>query len=275
VCALRQGDGPEHVEQITTTIEETRADGRFRVPFHPHYRTASATLLVELEERGYRHLVTPWFSPSASHDLGDVAVEPVRTLAFRALDADGAPIAGAFARVEGPYWSGRSEPTDTEGEGVIRFVPGRPSTVRVSAAGYRDRLVEIAPDEERVELVLEALAMLDVRLTGSAAALERMDRLVVTAAGALFVWSAADWDDGPAELQLDLGATPIPTRRHRDGVPFQAEYDARSDGFYRLAGIAPGVPLELEVPGDDGRVLAVRGTTLAPHEWQALEIELE
>jgi hypothetical protein len=168
-----------------------------------------------------------------------------------------------------------SEPSDADGILALDWVPARPTSVRVSAAAHEDRVVELADDAAFLEVALERLAVLDVQVTGSPAALADVGELAVTAARGIFTGGEDAWADGSADTQVVLGATPLSERQVRGGLCFRAELDAQPGAHYRLAGIAPDVPLALEVRARDGRVLAVRTTQLAAHEWQALEIPLD
>ena len=74
-----------------------------------------------------------------------------------------------------------------------------------------------------------------MQLTGSPDALDRVETLDVTAEGPLYAWTSPDWDGGPAEMQVELGATQPGVRR---GEPcFQAEFGGRAEGRYIVAGV--------------------------------------
>jgi len=266
----RLGSTPEALNDITTGSFQCRADGRFRIRIIDHYDSGSLTLRVESEGVGYLRLETPVFTPAAGLDLGDLQLEPVRAVAFTAHDPNGSPIEGAFARIDGLPWSQRGASTGADGKGSLTFAPDRSVDVRVSAPGFADR-VQRVPLEESAEFVLEPLAVLDLQLAAPLAAQAAKVRL--TSDRSAFVWDDhGDWDD-VADVQVELGGIKFnerlgPKADGRREYSFQHQYD----GHYHLVGLAPDVPVTVEVLDEQGRVLASDSVSVASQSTAKLAL---
>jgi len=226
-------------------------------------------LRVEAEGHGYLDLETPDFVPAGGRDVGELVLEPLRALAFTVRDPEGAPIEGAFARVEPVLVARRSARTGPDGAGKLAFAPDREVEVRVSAGGYADR-VSAAPLAGALDVVLEPLATLDIALVGSLP--EQADRVRVSAARAAFVWDESGWDE-PADLQAELGGSRPAVRRGpmSDGRR-EYEFGLLRYGRVRLVGLVPDVPLTIEALAPDGRVLAAGTATAGSRARTALEL---
>ncbi len=268
-CELRYGHPVGEGNMTSSAGADCRADGRFRIPLRTWDGWCELTLRVEAPGVGFLHQAPPRFDPRAGLDLGELLLEPCRVLAFRVRDPRGRPLAGVFARVDGAAWSFASAPTDAEGRGTLGFVPERPVALRFGALRHADRVVTVAGESE-LEVELEPLATLELRLTGARAG--EAEDVLVTAPRAAFVQDATGWERAPG-LRVGSG----------DGYPFMRAVGAPSEplsyafkwsaaGTLALVGLVPGVPLTLEVRGLEQRVLAVSTHTAAPMEWATLEI---
>jgi len=256
---------------------ETARDGSFRVPISPDLEAPSgaSTLLLEVDGRAYARTEIPRVDLAAGIELGDVRTERVHALEFHVRDSRGAPLAGARARV-GPSFSfhGRlfddSDSvqhfalTDERGVGVLAFAPERALELQVAALGHVTQIVTAQPGPPS-DVVLEPLALLEVRLRG---AISAQARLRVTAERSPFVWT----DEGEAaQEQVQLGASD-PTRVRLGGR--QLDFDARDDGRFVLVGLRARELLQIEAQDENGRVLATRSVSLEPAEWASVELEL-
>ena len=241
-------------------------DGRFRIPLDTDNDHASASLRIDGNELGHRLEEVPDFQLAAGRDVGDLVLEPTRTLEFRALDSEGRPIKGAFARVEGTSWLEYSEPTDEQGRAELDYVPEVGAQLRFAAFRYADHVETIEPDA-RPEVRLERLAVLDVRLTGATTSAAQV---IVTGASRPFAWQAID--DSEVDVQCKLGAA-APSAQRLDG--HQWGFSSTRDGHYVFVGLRPDSPFEIDVQDASGRSLAVRAASVAAGEWQRLEIALD
>lgn len=272
-CQLRVGRAESLVHEETLRFA-CRADGRFRIPCHGVEESpggedwGSFTLRVEAEGHGYLDHETPAFAPADGLDLGELELEPLRALAFTVRDPQGTPIEGVFARVEGPFRGKRVPLTGADGSGVLELVPDRAVDVRFSAFDHADRVVRADP-REALEVVLEPLSVLDLRLVGSLVG--QANRVRLSSERAAFVWDESDWDER-ALLQVELGSIhPVARRAGAIGKRWEYEFQHQYDGRFHLVGLVPYVPITVEVLDPDGRVLAV-GTVSA---GAALRTELE
>ncbi len=267
---LRIANEGEPAEEIRTRGFLCRTDGRFRIPGQATGERASLTILVESAEHGYLRRETPDLRPATGHDLGELVLEPLRALAFTLRDPAGMPLEGGFARVDGPSWTKRAPLTDAEGSGVLDLVPDRPVEVRFSALAHADRVVRADPGNA-LEVVLEPLAVLELALLGSAGV--RAERLLVSAEHEAFVWDTSGWD-GSAELQLELGGLKPPVRRV-PGIPgqrFEYEFRLSPASRFELVGLAPDLPLTIELLDADGHALDVDTLAVARGQRAALEL---
>ncbi len=274
-CQRRLGMAAERPGEEKTLVEEEtltfvcRADGRFRIPNKNRGDWSSITLSVEAEQLGTLRLDTPDFVPAEGRDLGDLVLEPLRGFEFRVHDPQGAPIEGAFARVEPILLARRSASTGPDGSGKLAFAPDREVDVRVSAAGYADRVCR-APLTGPLDVVLEPLAVLEIGLVGSLP--EQADRVRVSAERSAFVWDDSKWDER-ADLQAELGGSRPGMRRGpaSDGH-FEYEFGLLRYGHVRLVGLVPDVPLTIEALAPDGRVLAASAASVASQARSTLEL---
>jgi RNA polymerase sigma-70 factor (ECF subfamily) len=264
------GPTDQSATEIHGSVVACTTDGRFRIATPSHGDWCTLTLLFEAEGHGYREIETPPFAPADGRDLGEIVLEPVRALAFTVRDPEGAPIEGAFARIDGRAWSRRSGNTGANGAGTLAFAPEREFELRVSAANFADRVQHVA-EPGSLEVVLEPLTILDIQLVG--ALIEQAERVRLSAEHAVFVWDASDWDE-PAKLQVELGAIG-PNVRRWPAVPGQRheyEFQHQYDGHYHLVGLVPDVEVLVEVLDKDGRVLALQTTSVARETRRALEL---
>jgi RNA polymerase sigma-70 factor (ECF subfamily) len=244
-----------------------RADGRFRIPSKTSGDWGELTLVVEAQDHGYLRHESPAFVPAEGLDLGELVLEPLRALEFTVRDPQGNPIAGAFARVDGPSWRKRGPLTGADGSGVLELFPDRAADVRFSAFGYAERVLRIEPGS-RPEVVLEPLAVLAIHLGEPSAV-----RVRLSAESAAFVWDSSGWGEG-AESQIQLGRTKLAARRtpSESGQPFEYELGVPPDGRLELAGLTPDLALTLESLDGDGRSLSV--ATASVGSGQRMELEL-
>lgn len=267
----------------------TLADGRFRIWLPPQsgpYRTSDVNvrigsgaegprtvggdngrlaLVADAGPRGWLELADTPFDPVAGLDLGELVLEPARERALLVRGKDGAPLAGACARleVERPRIECAST-TDAHGEGRL-FLPERPCTVRVGAFGFADQLVTVGPTDA-LEFTLEPLTVLSVSLRGT-----NLDSLALRSAQAAFVWDPTDGPDW--EYQEDAGATQWNERTPaRDDQPWRYGYDLFESTTLTLVGLVPEQEFELELFDSDGRSLAVHTARLAAGERATLSL---
>lgn len=274
-CQRRLGRAAQRPGGEKTLVEEEaltfvcRADGRFRIPNRNPGDWSSLTLSVEAEQLGYLRLDTPDFVPAEGCDLGDLALEPLRGFEFRVHDPQGAPIEGAFARVEPILLARRSAGTGPDGSGKLAFAPDREVDVRVSAAGYADRVCR-APLTGPLDVELESLAVLDIGFAGSLP--EQADRVRVSAERSAFVWDESHWDER-ADLQAELGGSRPGMRRGpaNDGR-CEYEFGLLRYGHVRLVGLVPDVPLTIEALAPDGRVLATVAASVGTQARSSFEL---
>jgi hypothetical protein len=161
-----------------------------------------------------------------------------------------------------------SEPTGPDGKGSIGFAPAREVDLRFSALGYENRVV-LAPLVGTLEVALERLALLDLRLFGALA--KEMRWLRLTSSVAVFTTDLTR--DASTEGQGHFGAAKAQaTGTPVDGGAWLYAYLPSSDGRYLLSGLAPGAPITLEVLGAEGRLLESRVLSLAEGEHATLSL---
>ena len=278
---LRTGKEGAESDELLMAQFLCRADGAFRIPILTRTDWGTVTILFEAEGQGYLHHESARFAVATGTNLGELALEPVRALEFTVRDAGGAPIKGAFARVDdkratiepafthinGIQGVAKKRPlTDADGFGVLDPVPDRAVSVRFGAFAHRDRVMSVEPGD-RVEVVLEPLAVLDIRFGGSA------ERLRVSAERSAFVWDDDGWDEGAA-YQFELGWT-RPCRKSIPAAPgqrFEYEFHASPEGRLQLVGIRPDLALTVEALDAHGTSLAARYVTVEARERRAIDL---
>ncbi len=268
-CELRYGHPVNEGNMTASAGADCRADGRFRIPLRTWDGWCELTLRVEAPGVGFLHQAPARFDPRVGLDLGELVLEPCRVLAFRVRDPRGRPLAGVFARVDGAAWSFASAPTDAEGRGTLGFVPERPVALRFGALRHADRVVTVAGESE-LEVELEPLATLELRLTGARAG--EAEDVLVTAPRAAFVQDETGWGRTSGVRVGSGDGTPFLRSTGAPGEPLSYAFKPSAAGTLTLVGLVPGVPLTLEVRSLELRVLAVSTHTAAPMEWATLEI---
>jgi len=245
-----------------------RADGAFRLPLRTSAECGIATIRVEAEGRGFLQHGSGRFTIKNGIDLGELVLEPLRPLEFVVRDPDGAPIEGAFARVDGPGMHNAPIPlTGPDGSGLLAVVPDRVAQVRFGAFAHRDRVVSAAPGEP-LEVVLEPLASLDVRFGRSAA------RLRVSADRSAFVWDDDGWSPESTLWFESRGTRPF--RRSSPVAPgqrFEYDFHAYSEGRLELVGVRPDVELTVEAFDLEGSAIVSRVVSVASGRRVAVELE--
>ena len=266
---LEIGSKQAPADEVNTRGFACRDDGRFRIPSKTRGEWGTLTLQVEAQEQGFLLFEAPSFVPTLGLDLGDLVLEPLRALEFTVRDPGGAPIAKAFARVDGPAWFKRSPLTGADGTGTLPVVPARAADVRFSAYAFADRVVRVEPGDTP-EVVLEPLAVLEVRMLGEVSA--RADRLFLSAERSAFLYDESGWDE-IAAFQNELGAARPSMRRGPGPDGARAEYEfLRTDATLELVGLAPGLVLSIEAQDHEHRSLAAASVSLAPGERAVLEL---
>jgi hypothetical protein len=247
-----------------------RADGCFRIPCGASLETCSASIVIEDEAHGYLRHETASFSPMAGYDAGELALEPLRRVAFTVRDPSGAPIEGAFARVDGLSFRKVAPLSGADGSGVLELAPDRSVDLRFAAFAHADRVVRAEPGNA-LDVVLEPLAVLDVRLLGSIAG--QADRVVVRAPRAAFVWDESGWDES-SRFQLELGKLALAARHTASAADPRFEYaftPVREDHI-ALVGLVPDAMVTLEVLDPIGRSLAFESLSVGRGERASLEL---
>jgi len=240
----------------------TGVDGRFRLPYRVGTDHGSISVRVESELHGFLRQDREGIVSAQGLDLGDLVLEAPRSIAFRVTDARGVPLEGAVAWVEPMGLMRASEPTGPDGTGSLGFAPAREVDLRFSALGYEDRVVR-APLAQTLDVTLEPLAMLDLRLVGSLAT--EMVWLRLTSSVAVFTTDLTR--DASTAGQGHFGAAKAQaTGTPQDGGAWLYAYLSSSDGRYLLPGLAPGAPITLEVLGAEGRLLESRVLSLGEGE---------
>jgi hypothetical protein len=262
--------GAKHVESHGPRLLLCREDGAFRVPLRAR---GAGTFLLRVEDEQAGYLVRDVALPEAADglDLGTFQLEPLRALAFTVRDTAGAPIEGAFARIDVTSFRRHAPLTDAQGRGVLAIVPDRPVDVRFFAFGHAERVLRVEPGSAP-DVVLEPLAVLEVRTLGDAA---HARWVRVRAPQAAFVWDAKGWDE-EAKRQLELGdAAPFRPKRPGEGAVAAWEYKGFRSVLaerFALAGVVAGVPLTVELTDDEGRTVAGDTVTVGAGGRATLEL---
>jgi len=267
---LRAGRAGQPAEPARTQRFLCRGDGRFRIPSVSTGDWAVLSLRVEAVGRGFLRYETPSFAPATGFDTGELELESGHALAFTVHDTAGAPIQGAFARIDGPSTSKRAPLTGTDGSGVLALVPERAVDVRFSAFGFADRVLRVEPGD-KPEVELEPLSVLGVKLLGSLGA--EAARVRLSARSPAFRWDESGWND-EATFQCELGSVPPLERRapSADDARYVYEFELVHAETFLLAGVTPDVTLTLEALDAEGRVLAAGTTTVARAQRGTLEL---
>lgn len=231
------------------------------------------TLVFELEQ-GYRELDLAPFDPEVGLDLGLVALEPVRALAVRVLDAAGAPIAGAQVRVASRWASTRpSEACDADGRTRLLHAPARPFELRVDALRHATARVAVTTRDELVVTLQRATAV-DLHFRARPEVDLSACQVIVRGPEELVTWNSpwyVNWLEGAVRMQL--GGSLVPQfDEHWSGEQL---HRMLAGGRVVLEGLTPGIPFSFELRDEHGRVLATRTSLLGPREWQELTIDLD
>ena len=248
-----------------------KSDGTFvHTLEHDEGATARAFLAFEPDD-GYLVFEVPPFDLAAGIDVGNLQLEPTRTLVVRVLDAEGAPVSRAEARVAGPIpYSRPTEPTNEHGVTRMAFAPARAFELRVDALRFGTVRVPVTTEEE-VAIVLPRAASLEVVVQGAPASAEfRLIASGLARGNPSGGDPRHDWME--ANLRIGLGGSSL-------SFPMQdlegrALFGLTANGRAWIEPIEPGVTVSVELQDSAQRPLAVKTTVLAEHEWQTLEFDL-
>ncbi len=250
------------------------ARGHFRIPLTVGSSDPDATvegrLLVEAPDLGRRVLDVRRFLRTQGADLGDIELEPSRSVSFRLLDPSGSPIQGGAARLEDPDFSSETEATDDDGVSVLVCVPVGGSRVRFGALRYGDRVLIVSPGDP-VEVTLEPTASLEIQLVAAEGSVLPPTKVIVRAEQRMFV------GDQPLHPELMFPGSELKSRKFRgskENPSITLIYEPDEDGRILLTGLLPGVPFQIEVRDSKDRTLALRGGAVGAQEWQRLAIPI-
>jgi hypothetical protein len=205
--------------------------------------------------------------PDSGRDLGDLELEPANDVHFVATDAGGSPVAGAVACVDGPALV-RSDPTASDGRGVLHSVLASTRSLDVEALGFEKKTARLDDESFLADSPLEIELVRRPALRVAVAAADGstpIDVLVLVrcADGKPFVS-----DRGPSAdpVQIALGA-PRPRRRMlaQPSASVGASeplitlaYAPDRNGKLFVPGLRPTCPLDVDVADKAGDVLASR-----------------
>jgi hypothetical protein len=232
-------------------------------------------------------------------DLGDIELEPVRTVHLIVQTVSGEPIAGARAVLpddmdlarEDPLILGllaelgqsreephrriplflASAPTDADGRTELPCVAPGFQEIRVGARGYATTNATIpASGEELHTVVLERGSAVDVTVRDSEGAVPPGLRVVITAPETPFTWKERFYPSGE-ELALGARALLDPTY----SLPFAVDCPLETSGDLRFDSLRPGTSFDLWIVDACGKELAESsGLVLEPGEWRSLAFEV-
>ena len=267
----------------------TDADGCFSFDYAPG-QVSSFELYLGLGARGHPPILSrEGDAVPADGDLGEIVVDGVRQVAFRLSDPQGVPIARGVAEA-GP----KSEPTGEDGRGIIDWVPGTVTTMRVQAPGFVPTAAPIpAVLQAPIEVTMEPANELRVALRLPDGAEPRQFKVVLSGAERITATPvenqmdqlrhAAEWSYPPSDLygrpHDSFLCTPPDSqgvatfRALRDGVALELRVVGISgDMVYHGQQLPPlaqaehrevVVPLDKSMYGFRGRVLDPDGAPLA------------
>lgn len=253
--------GDEPTEDREQGTFRCRSDGAFRIPVLALDGRADVALRIEAPGLGYAEAATSGFDPLIGTDLGSLVLEPVRRVVLAVHAPDGAPVEGAFAQVEGAAWARAGEVAGPDGLAELDFAPTRAVSLRVRARDHAERSVLVPQGRERVEVVLEPLAVLDLRLHGGPGG-----RLRISAPAPAFLWdrdgSADGWDESSS---LHVPVRPSVRRLVTEpDARWEYEFGPLRGTALHLAGLVPGVVLSLQWEDRDGQLLAAETLRVEP-----------
>jgi hypothetical protein len=257
---------PQHDERRRERCDE---NGRFSIPLGAR-STVSGALLFELPGRWRRLVELAPFTSDQGLDLGVIVLESARTQRFQLLDTAGTPLGHGGAVCEAPEGVCQAVLVDSTSVGELPCVALGGTPVRFFAAGYRQQVQTIVPGGW-FEVRMERASCLELAVVcdeGKASSLT----VVVTADAELF-------DNGRKRFESYVQTGASWTTRSRRTVAgeelgIELQYPLRDEGTLRLNELHPGVPFQLEVRDVLTHVLATRRTTVAPGEWQRLEVHV-
>jgi len=174
-------------------------------------------------------------------DLGDIPLDPTRSVTMRVLSEAGQPVAGALVA----FAAGRSEPTDTQGETRLLGLPLEEVDLWADALFFERGGMTLLPEvESPVEMRLQPTAGVEVQFLS--AKNEPLGGLQLHVSGeAIFEATVFDSD----RAQVKLGATAsggMSMDRSAEGeLTFEAHYPTGESGRARVSGLSAGVPITL------------------------------
>lgn len=270
--------GGEVDPSVTVEIEgapDLESDGRFRVPIPIECEDGWCT--AEVVFRG----PTGFARGEIGHvpfrpllNLGDLVLEPVRTLHFDVRDPAGRPIEGAVASLVTtlPQDLRAGAETAADGAGLLPAVPERAFDVDVRALGYENTRVSCDAGESPV-VQMQPLSTL--RVHGS---FTPGDALVLAGSEPVFVWNSDRRDEqmeqvllGAARFTRTTGKSPRHPLWEYELSP-DREFE---DGSVLLVGLAPDVPFSIDLRDSKGQVLASRTLSVGRGERVALVLDVQ
>jgi RNA polymerase sigma-70 factor (ECF subfamily) len=253
---------------------ETSSDGRFLIPA-PSFEILSMSIEVADQGRGRRTVDVP-IENRIAHDLGDVELAEVRTVALHVHDDAGRAITGAIAlAVAGPHDAPEllsDAPSDASGDLTIR-VADSVTRVRVGALGFRVADVDVAgATAAPLDVRLSPTTVLVVEMTGALPGPLETTRLLFDASGPMF--DTADGRDDA--LWVRAGAAP-PAREewpHEGSEDSSATFLGVGASRFTVCGLRPATSLRLRVLDTYGAQLAEQPLVLASGERRSIAITL-
>jgi hypothetical protein len=267
----------------TSLMGESQADGTFYLPIfagnttiskqwceHPDSITLYAVDISLSGSKDWADNATPidLVDKNDPWQLGDLPMKERSDFLFRAIDEQGKPIAGAFART-----FTLSEATDAEGNGQVALSEDT-LEVWVGAKGFlsvrKDATYKIG---KVVDFVLPKAA----RLFVSWSIPEGMDMStatfrIYTAEGSIFAIHNRAFDSFRRAEGLHLIGGRGPNSSGQMSRYWQLKHDQRD---FEIWGLAPGVAMEIRIADLLGTALASSMVTLAAGEERSLELVID
>jgi hypothetical protein len=218
--------------------------------------------------------------PDGGTDLGDLELEPANDVHFVAMDAAGAPLCGAVARVDGPALV-RSDPTRADGRGVLRAVLASAHAMEVEALGYETAEVRLGDEGS-----LESLPLVSAKRAGAASSRcsGATARRSPTRSCCCPAWTASRSHPIVGRAPMRSSSTSAAPRRRTLARSCARETDPRIELVYApdpngklcLPGLHPSCALEVAVEDKLGNVLMsqrVDPEELARNEETVLRVD--
>ncbi|HEX5010718.1 MAG TPA: hypothetical protein VFY71_09970 [Planctomycetota bacterium] len=271
------------------------ADGRFEIPLDAADDLQSLDLrIAHPGGSAFRELQWTGEELRVRADRGDIELVPTRaTLHFRAIERDGAAVAGAIARAE-DMLGARSAPTDAQGLGELRGVPPETALVTVWAQRHGVARVDLSAVQtdtspgDPLVVVLDRCPSLDVLLQRGAGVVAVDLLVVVESDGPMFSapsrvhGTVAQEAFAPDDMAFEVGTSPLArsafTSQGVDAQPSHGSASFRPDasGRVSLSMIVPQRPFDLSVQDVGGSVVWGPETLqLAPEEGRTVQVLID